>query len=348
MFTAVTLTLIVLSQGGDVPHSAVEVAALKARQEIRSGHLTLEHFHLSGSGIPVSTLYDFSFYDESRFLKRVDQGPRECYPPSVVPNTTRTIKTPEWRMSHRVDNGFQGRRFAATVTERAWVEAMEREHPELREHVDLENEMVFDPRLIGMVPFSIGRFYKKSLNSYLCGPRTGEATVQKSVLRGEQRTRVTVTRPSGARFDAWIDESRDFVPVRMERTTIEEDGTTLTEVMDADLNLVKEGPHSRWFPSHLRFELRSRAGQVTQIMEREEILVLNAEFNIHDQCVFRQFRLEALELPEDTLIVDHSRAAAATTDPAVLRSGEATLRKWHEGSAVPLTQEDIELRRGSR
>lgn len=337
--------MVVLLAVEDSPrNTGAEIAALDARREIQSGHMLLEYFHLSGSGVPTSTIFEFYFDGDRHFLKKVDQGLQEAYPASVVPSTTRTIKTPEAIMSHRVDNNFQGRRFAAFVDDRARIEAVVQKQPELREHLELESELVFDPRLIGMAPFSIGRFYKKRLDSYLCGPRMGEPKVQHVAVQSQTLAHLTIDRSSDERFEAWIDETRGFVPVRMKLTTgNSEDEVIQIETMEADVEQFRDGLGVRWFPSHLSFTLQSRAGDVTTVLECEEILVLSAEFNF--PVPEHRFTLKALDLPENTLIIHRPDPILNGQRPAEPPFTGPRLQKWHESKATPLTPEDYKLRR---
>lgn len=325
-------------QANAVAPTEVERAALEARRQVVSGHLEFRYFHKSGSGKPVTTLFDCEFDGDRRFVKIVDEGDAELYPHSVTPKTTRYVKTPTTFMMHARENLEGGRRFAAFIDDLEQIELLKEQSPNLYGDVAVEHEMVFDPRLIGFLPDSIDYFLNKSLDSFVCGPRQSPATVEVTSVRDHPASHVSLLRPHGGQFQLWIDEKRGFVPVRMQFTT-RSNGQTLDQVMEADLKQLPDADGLRWFPERMVYTLTEHTDSKSRIVEREEIQVITAKFNsrIDDS----RFQLSALELPDKALIVHRPDPRESDGKP------RPRIQKWDGEKALDLTPEDIEARRRS-
>lgn len=151
--------------------SSVELAVLASRSEIKSGKILLKYTFTGAMEKDVSDSIELQFDGTDRFMKVVNNGARELYPAGVEPKTSRYVLTPDLFMTHARENFPSQRRLAAYVDH---LKAFEALRNRLGRGADdalvLEHRIVFDPRMIGCLPSSVGLFYMMALDSYIGAP----------------------------------------------------------------------------------------------------------------------------------------------------------------------------------
>lgn len=77
---AAILTMAMTLQLPTVEPTAVERTAIRSRNAIKSGVITLRCSHVGPLGKPVTTAYEFQFDGSNRFMEIADEGRPELYP----------------------------------------------------------------------------------------------------------------------------------------------------------------------------------------------------------------------------------------------------------------------------
>ena len=305
---ATILTMAMTLQLPTVEPTAVERTAIRSRNAIKSGVITLRCSHVGPLGKPVTTAYEFQFDGSNRFMEIADEGRPELYPQTAAPRKTRYVRTPTQFMMHAQFINPAGVRFPAYVDDLQLFKIQRNAMPDLAKQSleALEHATPFDARLIGFVPSSIGAWYRDQLDMFIGGPRIGEATTESEALDGINTTKVTFRSEIDCEITAWICEGRDSCPVRIDiKAPPDPDGTRLTDSMTAQLEQFDDASDEvdgkRWFPRKIIQTRAILGGTQRKVIETEEITVLTASFN--KPIDGSQFTLKALNLPESTRIV---------------------------------------------
>lgn len=344
----VSLLQVVLLQSNVAP-DPLEVEVLRSRSEIKSGKLKMTCTFLGAMDKTVSNTIEIQFDESNRFMKTMNEGARDLYPLQAEPRTTRSILTPAVFMTHAMENFPGSGRLAAFVDHLKSFEALKGQATDNElEPLNLEHRAVFDPRMIGCIPSSLGLYYRASLDSYIGAPRVGTTRSSACQRNGVNLVQIEYATDLAATVAMWISEEKGNNPVRIQVTSAEDDmRSRIITSMEAELSEWVDGTKgSRWFPKHIRHsrELRSLDG-VNQLLETEDLLITDAQFNIPIQK--EQFTLAALELPNDTLII-HRPDAFAGLDAKQIPSAEKVekpFKKWTGHQEVELTPQDAESRK---
>lgn len=327
----------------------VELAVIASREGIKSGRISLKYRHVGALGRMVTTGMELEFDGTKRFMKVVDEGGPELYPPSFMRKTTRHVLTATEYMTHSQENEPTGTRIAAFVDDLRAIEAYMGGPDGGAQVVNIEHRTPFDPRILGCIPDSLGTTWLAELDSYLGAPRVNAVSSMLSKYQGKEVTYVDFLSPLGSEVEMWIDTERDYSPVKMQVLfPLEADQTRIVDMMEAELAQFANGTDQRWFPNRIVQKRILRSGDADRTLETEEIEVISADFNI--PIPEDRFTLSALELPEDTLIV-HRPESNRAQGSKLLASQEKvspvvapSITKWDGQAEAKLTPADIEAR----
>ena len=352
-FVAVFLANAVIFQSAG-QLASVELDTLAARASIKSGRIDLRYIAKSDLQRPVSDRIELYFTDTCRFMKVINEGERALYPSNTEPKTTRFIITPTLFMTHSRENFSTGRgRIAAYVDHLKSFEALKnRPGNTIDESSNIEHKFLFDPRIIGFTPISLGHFQSRALHSYVCGPRQTSSDPENVVLDGLDVAKIQYTSSRGSVIELWISVDRGNSPIRLQATEPKEpDGTYVVSTMEAELAEFPDGTRTCWFPKRIKQTRKQITDQSEEILDVEEISIIEAEFNV--QIDEKQFSLSALDLPDDTLIIHRPDAFVGTEEKEYLANNSSEevvttpFTKWKETSETQLTKSDVESRKRS-
>jgi len=195
---------------------------------------------------------------------------------------------------------------------------------------------VFDPRLIGVVPYSLASLHAFSLDETLGRPDRTESSIEQVDYEGMPAWKIGYTRQDDIVVRLWIVPSMNFSVVRSEQDNVASDG----EFTDITISTMHKTENEIWFPESVDYQRIMKTGDYAGQTVEEETLEIT-ELKLNTKIDPDNFSMISMEIPAGRSIFEYPPhpnggriwngkkiVQSAKKDPLVPAQPKETGNKW--------------------
>jgi hypothetical protein len=188
----------------------------------------------------------------------------------------------------------------------------------IRPYTEISKKLsiLVDPRMLGMLPYSIETFPFEHLEGFVASPKRGATSVRKDAWNGLPCYVVESISQSlrgNPKMTIWVVPSMGNGIVRLSMDRGEGKGRYVTV---ADIQLAQYGPEKIWYPSRCEYIAR----EADKIYAHE--ITTTSEVKINEGLPPDAFQLAGIKFPESTIILDDTKKS--NDDILVVKEGKLT------------------------
>lgn len=287
----ISLDVDIKNQNIPVPETAIhaEQLALKARREIKTAEMTINSsLQILGQDKPVLTEYKLSFDDNKMrvdsFLIQENEGNKADLKKKVV-------FTPDYFIDYTPGLSQNGRLLAVRYLQNATAD---------QDQLQNRRMNVFDPKLIGIVPFSLASLYAFSLDETLGRPDRTQSSITETDYEGSKTWKIEYTRKDGIVARLWIVPSMNFSVVRSEQDNSASDGD-FTDIMQCTMS---QSENNLWYPEKVNYKRVVSTGVYAgKTVEEEQLEITNVKLN--SKLDPEVFSMASMDIPSGRQIFEY-------------------------------------------